>query len=719
MPTLNVGNRFDALARDAQAEGDAVHAAPTAAAAEEAGQPEVAAAVAQLEDAAGLLDGSIGDAQSGAENVPVSVPPPFISPTASMAERLGLTPAKPSSKHAHPGTPSDEVAQAERHAQAEAAMKKNAPIPFNVPAAPAMTGGVYQRKTGGGNAKFARGGLNGAGLNRAAAAAVRRSRQTSPSRVAGPSRIPARASREEAAVVQRASPPLPYVPNDVLGTFKQESDETFTFHPFLVQNMSANPNGVPYDSSDDSDAAEPPAEPEKIRRPRANAFSSARRPHVPPPPPGAPRAGASSNNGDSTSKSATGQRAQPSRAQSQTTEDISMYDTNGSASSDSDSESGSGSDGGDLARRTANNGIAVDQPRPTEEQQERTANQSPELADCPIVFLYHGDRTPPDGQKAKAWLKFVNPSQLKAIAKMDGYKFLLRVVAIIGMPPLQDVAEETVDAYVNKNFIIIFPDLRVRLVRLKAALNAPADEQPVPYAYAVIVDYEDATPAIVFGRGQWYRAGNLLLESQDFEQPESTYICSMINLTLSRSCAERRIGREWRALPGVIAVAERLAQKQGISTAVAMNMIINSIRVEEFIAAKPRSPGVSIRHLRIYGAKCLSEDQRDRLVVATAGTVVDTNTHGRGTVWNGWDCLICYSRSHPTGMCPSRALDGWAAIIDMIADRLRDERRAAINNAGAHHGVGNHPHAQPSANRGGAQQSARGNGRSRGRGRGI
>ncbi|EJD54703.1 hypothetical protein AURDEDRAFT_156480 [Auricularia subglabra TFB-10046 SS5] len=173
---------------------------------------------------------------------------------------------------------------------------------------------------------------------------------------------------------------------------------------------------------------------------------------------------------------------------------------------------------------------------------------------------------------------------------------------------------------------------------------------------------------------EWLLAGALQLEVHDIDEIASDHINTWSGAMVSKSRFRRGLIPEMLANPDVQAVAANHAEQNGQTAGNALALIIASLRIDFFDVALPRTPGVVTRQLVVNGGSFLSTDNLRRLREATGTIYVDTHLHGRAEAWHGWNCLVCNSITHPTGMCPSRVLDGWAEAADEAVRRLKEKR---------------------------------------------
>ncbi|EJD45708.1 hypothetical protein AURDEDRAFT_165157 [Auricularia subglabra TFB-10046 SS5] len=608
------------------------------------------------------------------------VPVPFDSPTASMFEEAGFTPVPKAGKtRKFPGTPSDNAVRAERkenraseigmldHALA-AGSKKNFSRVFSDTEDDGVTAHTSLNNLGGWPPLPS----NGKGKKKAPKPFVSRwARPASPAggatSHAGPTRLPPRSEPEE--IHQFASPPTPALPSTSASVVKQEPSSAVSYRPVFP------PDG------DDEGEDSPTEDLRRRLRPRANATSLHVRPprpreHVAPPAPHAADQRRLDNDGDDDDDDIVEVEAprfpadEPMEVSDSEYEYAEVFDIE-----DSDSEW--------ACIEAPNGGIKVEHPLPSEEQTDRMIEQFGKiLAKCKLVFAAVGDISLPiDGQPANAIWKYVCAKQQKAVDEVPGDKQVITILDIKGIGPLSEQDDATVDAFVNKLLVTMYPENsdKYQAIRLKARLSAGPDEQVRKHSYVLVrMPTRRLAP---FRSGRFISAGLALIQSHEYREDASPYLCAYEGLTSSKRCALRDIKGTLRQTPGVVAVANRHAQLKKISPEDSLDMLIDTIRIEETVAVKPKTPGVMTRQLHTRGGDHLQAELFARLATAARNAIIETQLYGRGIAWNGWNCIICRSISHPTGMCPARMLEGWAEVIDRAIARARDDRRNKGNAA--------------------------------------
>ncbi|EJD38389.1 hypothetical protein AURDEDRAFT_172632 [Auricularia subglabra TFB-10046 SS5] len=320
----------------------------------------------------------------------------------------------------------------------------------------------------------------------------------------------------------------------------------------------------------------------------------------------------------------------------------------------------------------ANGGVAINNPLASEDELSTAAALYKVLANARIRVTAAGERGPINGLGRNHYWRNACPDQRQAIMQAKGYRILARALGIIGHPEI-DPRDPAMLAFVNKTIRDMFgADCRAFATRIVSPAGAGPDEEVEPGVFA-ITGLTEAQAAFL-QRYEWILAGALQLEVHDVNEVGSDFINTWSGAMVSKSRFERGLIPKLLSHPGVQAVAASHAAQKGISQGSALALITATLHVDSFDVVLPRSPGVVTRQFVVNGGSFLSADNQRRLREYTADIVVDTHLLGRATVWHGWHCIVCNSVTHPTGMCPSRILEGWAEAADELMRRLKEKR---------------------------------------------
>ncbi|EJD42665.1 hypothetical protein AURDEDRAFT_168188 [Auricularia subglabra TFB-10046 SS5] len=320
----------------------------------------------------------------------------------------------------------------------------------------------------------------------------------------------------------------------------------------------------------------------------------------------------------------------------------------------------------------ANGGVAINNPQPTEDQLAATIRMHRALANARIRVTRAGSRGPVNGLGRNHYWMHACPDQRRAILQARGHRVLARALGIIGHPEI-DPRDPAMLAFLNKTIRDMFgDDSRAFATRIVSPVGANPGEEVAPGVFAITGLTEDQ--ADFLNRMEWLLAGALQLEIHDVDEIASDHINTWSGAMVTRSRFRRGLIPKLLSNANVQAVAADHAAQNGMTAGNALVLIITSLRIDFFDVALPRTPGVVTRQFVVNGGSFLSTDNRHRLREATADIFVDTHLHGRAEVWHGWNCIVCNSVTHPTGMCPSRVLDGWAEAADELVRRLKEKR---------------------------------------------
>ncbi|EJD42141.1 hypothetical protein AURDEDRAFT_168696 [Auricularia subglabra TFB-10046 SS5] len=338
-----------------------------------------------------------------------------------------------------------------------------------------------------------------------------------------------------------------------------------------------------------------------------------------------------------------------------------------------DDDDDSDSDSDDLApSNLANGGVAINNPQPTEDQLAATIAMHRALANARIRVTRAGTRGPVNGLGRNQYWMHACPDQRRAILQARGHRVLARALGIIGHPEI-DPRDPAMLAFLNKTIRDMFgDDSRAFATRIVSPVGANPGEEVAPGVFAITGLTEDQ--ADFLNGMEWLLAGALQLEIHDVDEIASDHINTWSGAMVTRSRFRRGLIPQLISNANVQAVAADHAAQNDMTAGNAMVLIITSLRIDFFDVALPRTPGVVTRQFVVNGGSFLSTDNRRRLREATADIFVDTHLHGRAEVWHGWNCIVCNSITHPTGMCPSRILDGWAEAADELVRRLKEKR---------------------------------------------
>ncbi|EJD50056.1 hypothetical protein AURDEDRAFT_121747 [Auricularia subglabra TFB-10046 SS5] len=312
--------------------------------------------------------------------------------------------------------------------------------------------------------------------------------------------------------------------------------------------------------------------------------------------------------------------------------------------SDSDSDSDDAADD-----KLVNGGVAINNPQVSEDDLAATAAMHAALSHSSIKVTTAGSRSPINGISRNHYWIHIDPDQRRAIARARGYKILARGISIIGHPEI-DPRDPAMLAFFNKTIRDMFgKDCKARAVRLVAAVDGKPGENAAPDAFAIVgLTREQAD---FLAGPEWVLASSLQLELHDIDEEGSDHL------------------HTWSG-----AMPRGPAALKGLTESNIMEMLLASLRLQRQDVILPRSPGVVTRQFVVNGANFLSTDNHRRFRDALANVTIDTHIRSRAEVWDGWHCIVCHSVTHPTGMCPSRILEGWAAAADELLRRLREKR---------------------------------------------
>ncbi|EJD54060.1 hypothetical protein AURDEDRAFT_119638 [Auricularia subglabra TFB-10046 SS5] len=357
-----------------------------------------------------------------------------------------------------------------------------------------------------------------------------------------------------------------------------------------------------------------------------------------------------------------------------------------------------------------NAGIAIEHPVPDEDELAATRALDPALANSKIKVTFTGDISNIDGLSRDHYWTNACGDQRRALDKAHGHKMLLRGIGVIGHPEINP-RDPAMTALMNKTLRQMFGDnTRALASRLSAPINAPPGEEVAPDIF--FVSGLTITELQFLRRFQWGLAGSLQLETHEVDEIPSVHVYVASGAMVSTRRFTRLLQHKWITDPTIIALTERAGALRGIDQAAAMALLILTLRITKRDVVLPHLPGVVTRQFVVNAAANWPADLQRRLRDAASAIVIDTFLHGRAEAWSGWHCIVCHSVSHPTGLCPSRVLEGWAEAADAIlrANKEKRNKRKDDDAAEAQNRDGDHKRGGHNGGRGGRGGGANGHG---------